>query len=536
MSKRILLGGLAAVLMLAACEDPSATTTTTSISEPAEQETGNPYVPSPLSVSAIGRVEAAPDIAVVTGLIEIEDQNHNAAFARMAEIINGVQATADTAKTEMSYTDISSRDIWDEDCLKANQEAQIRHNEISSALHLNRNVRQRIKNLKQQNQVSQESFDTERLKRLAKIRKLRANRDIPEFRRELFEEEEALEDFKSRFEQGQKQRVKSLESLEDSIKEIEPRLKQTTCGVKNVEAILRFTARIHPADKAPEFMNAFTQAGVTSVNLYGYDFSDYDAVYQKAAEQAVKNARTKARLIAERSGTKLKKVKSFSFSQPTRFGRFGPQSKTVVSQPRYVNYVTIPPVYETVTEPVVIQEASTELVTIPATYETVSETFVVQEASTELVTIPATYETVTETVVVQPQSVTYGPGGQQQVIPAVTKQVNRRVVKTPARVTERVIPAVTQQIQRRVVKTPASTQEKVVPAVIKMETRRVIKTPASTIEQVTPGQTQTVFNGAQADQNNALRRSVLSGPQKVEVSAHLVFDYATALDDVRIVN
>ena len=535
MSKRIFLGGLAAALMLAACEDPS-TTTTTPISEPAEQETGNPYVPSPLSVSAIGRVEAAPDIAVVTGLIEIEDRSHNAAFARMAEIINGVQATADTAKTEMSYTDISSRDIWDEDCLKANQEAQSRHNEISSALHLNRNVRQRIKNLKQQNQASQESFDTERLKRLAKIRKLRANRDIPEFRRELFEEEEALEDYKSRFEQGQKQRTKSLESIENGIKEIEPRLKQKTCNVKNVEAVLRFTARIHPADKAPEFMNAFTQSGVTSVNLYGYDFSDYDAVYQKAAEQAVKNARSKARLIAERSGTKLKKVRSFSVSQPTRFGRFGPQSKTVVTQPRYVNYVSVPPVYETVIEPVVVQEAATELVTIPATYETVTETIVVQDASTELVTIPATYETVTETVVVQPQSVTYGPGGHQQVIPAVTKPITRRVVKTPARTVEKSVPAVTQQIERRVVKTPASVQERVVPAVTKMETRRIIKTPASTIEQVIPAQTQTVFNGAQADQNNALRRSVLSGPQKVEVSAYLVFDYATALDDVRIRN
>ena len=39
------------------------------------------------------------------------------------------------------------------------------------------------------------------------------------------------------------------------------------------------------------------------------------------------------------------------------------------------------------------------------TFRTVTETVVVQEASTELVAIPATYDTVSETVVVQPASV-----------------------------------------------------------------------------------------------------------------------------------
>lgn len=77
-------------------------------------------------------------------------------------------------------------------------------------------------------------------------------------------------------------------------------------------------------------------------------------------------------------------------------------SETVVVQPESVEYVTVPPVYENFTETVVVQEASTELVTIPPVFETVTDTVVVQEASTELVTIPATYETVSETVVVQP--------------------------------------------------------------------------------------------------------------------------------------
>ena len=50
-----------------------------------------------------------------------------------------------------------------------------------------------------------------------------------------------------------------------------------------------------------------------------------------------------------------------------------------------------PPEFETVTETVVVQEASVEYVTVPPTYETYTETIVVQEASTELVTIPAQY-------------------------------------------------------------------------------------------------------------------------------------------------
>lgn len=527
---KLLMGSATALLI--GCENPDAqkiVNETEDMSPIAEQETGSPYYPAPLSVSAIGRVEAAPDIAVVTGLIEVEEDSHDGAYARVADIINLVQQTADTEKTEMSYTQVSASDVWDEDCLKENKEAQTRHYQISSAQRHNKSVRNQIKTQKEQMQNAEETFEEERLTRQVRIRKLRQNRDIPEFRIDLFEEEEGLEDFQTDFKRAQKQRDERLTALEKSIKDVEPRRAQKTCTVLNVKAQMRFTARIHPAEKAPDFMNAFTQAGVSKVNLYGYDFSDYDAVYQKAAERAVEGAREKARLIAERSGTRLKKVQSFSVSQPTRFGRFGPQSKSVVTQPRYVNYVSVPPVFETYTEAVTVQEASTELVTIPPTYETVTETVVVQNASAEFVTIPATYKTVVETFVVQPA---YEYNGQK--VPAVTKQITRRVVDVPARTVEKAVPAVTKQVSRRVIKTPASTRERIIPAVTKMETRRRIKTPARTIEQVVPAQTKQVFTSGQ--NNNALRQSVLSGPQMVEVSAHMVFDYETALDDVRIRN
>ena len=49
------------------------------------------------------------------------------------------------------------------------------------------------------------------------------------------------------------------------------------------------------------------------------------------------------------------------------------------------------PTYRTVTETVVVQEASTELVAIPAVYGTETETVQVQAASVEYTTIPVSY-------------------------------------------------------------------------------------------------------------------------------------------------
>ena len=178
-------------------------------------------------------------------------------------------------------------------------------------------------------------------------------------------------------------------------------------------------------------------------------------------------------------------------------------TETIVVQPQSVEYVAVPATYETYTESVVVQEASTELVTIPAEYEwvegdidgtsveyvtkpaeyeTVTETVVVQPASVEYVTPPKAYDTVTETIVVQPQYI--APDG--SVVPAVTQELSRRVVKTPTVSIERAIPAITKQVTRRVVKTPATLVERVVPYEKKDGKTRVVKTPARTVERVVP--------------------------------------------------
>ena len=134
----------------------------------------------------------------------------------------------------------------------------------------------------------------------------------------------------------------------------------------------------------------------------------------------------------------------------------------------------VPAEFKTVTESVVVQEASTEIVTIPATYETVSEVVLVKPASVEYVTVPATYETVTETIVLQ-EATTNADGS---IVPPVTQTETRRVLKTPAKTLERTVPAVTKLVSRRVVKTPARTTERTKPAAIRTYERQVVAVPS----------------------------------------------------------
>ena len=239
------------------------------------------------------------------------------------------------------------------------------------------------------------------------------------------------------------------------------------------------------------------------VNLFGYDFEDYDTLYKEAAAKAVTDAGGKAELIAARAGTKLTEITDFTVDPPNRVSRFGPQAMIItnhgnrsVAAGRYndtggailnsgpnVEYIITPAVYETVSETVVVQPESVQYVSLPPTYKTISEPVVVQAASTELIAIPATFD-------------------------------------SPARVVERVIPAVTKMETRRVVKTPASTQERRIPAVTKQITRRVVKTPAKATPHVPPER-----NNA----NNALKMS-LAGKRTITVKAALTYSYITPID------
>ena len=186
--------------------------------------------------------------------------------------------------------------------------------------------------------------------------------------------------------------------------------------------------------------------------------------------------------------------------------------------------VFVPATYKTVTEEVLVKEASSRIEIVPARYETVTERVLVQEESTRLEVVPATYGWVEEKVQVKPETkkmvevaAVYGTETERVLVkpahtawktgrgpiervdnstgeimclvevPAEYKTVTKRVLKSPARVDERTIPAEYKTVKRKVVTKPASTREVTVPAkyndvkvrrVLNAESTREVSIPA----------------------------------------------------------
>ena len=104
------------------------------------------------------------------------------------------------------------------------------------------------------------------------------------------------------------------------------------------------------------------------------------------------------------------------------------------------------PTYKTVTERVLVSEASEQIKLTPAKYEWAEQRVMVAPASRKLVEIPAVYETASERVMVEDAKTVWKPGrgavekidnGTGEVmclveVPAVYKTVTKRVLKTPA--------------------------------------------------------------------------------------------------------
>ncbi len=414
-----------------------------------------PFKANPLYVSAVGKVKAVPDIAVITARVSAKYLNESKAVNEVAEMINTVQERLKSKDIETGFTQLGSQVKRDEACQNANHLAQIRYSQIQSDYWFNKQLDTRG------------DKDTERRK-------------------------------------------------------IKPRLAKEVCEVTNIEVSSDMIIRVKPASEAGAVLQALGDAKISTARLFGYDFSNYDALYQDAAEKAVQATRRKAEMITRIAQTELGEIESFTVQGPNRTGRFGPQPNLINHDK--VNQIHRSPgggVYPAVPAPYTVfngassaydqvvttggggsytAQPSSRYTTIPPVYETYTEPVVVQEATTELITIPATWENVTETVVVQPAYT--DPQG--NFTPAVTKQQTRRVVKTPAR-----------------------TQERAVPAVTKLETRRRIKTPARTVENYAGGS----YSGGGINPNsNALQMSLLSGPQTISVSATISYNYKTPID------
>ena len=92
--------------------------------------------------------------------------------------------------------------------------------------------------------------------------------------------------------------------------------------------------------------------------------------------------------------------------------------------PKYITSLEDPPDY--------IKNGVEEWVVIPATFETITETVVVEDAHSELKVTPA--------IIADDGSIRQPAAASLIEMPAVTRVVKHRVVKTPSRVEKRVVP------------------------------------------------------------------------------------------------
>jgi len=154
--------------------------------------------------------------------------------------------------------------------------------------------------------------------------------------------------------------------------------------------------------------------------------------------------------------------------------------------------VLAPAKYKTVTEKVLVKDASEKIVTIPAKYGYKTQKVLVREPSEKIVVVPARYKTVTEKVLVAPATTTWKKGnrarngacstGDCDRVPGSTGEVMCLVNK----------PAQYRTVTKKVLLSPATTKTIPVPAQYKTVRVKTIVQPASTKTIPVPAQYRTV--------------------------------------------
>lgn len=174
--------------------------------------------------------------------------------------------------------------------------------------------------------------------------------------------------------------------------------------------------------------------------------------------------------------------------------------------------VWVEPTYKTVTEKLLVKEATTEYEIIPATYETVEETVEVKQASSYVEVIPATYETMTEEKLVQEggqfwrinNSISAAPAGQEildkaaahgidldgtqpgtcyheHFVPAKFEDVQEDVLVAEAYDVIEPTEAEYRWVEKEIMISEASTRIEEVPAVYKTVKEEVVDVPAHSV-------------------------------------------------------
>lgn len=108
-----------------------------------------------------------------------------------------------------------------------------------------------------------------------------------------------------------------------------PRLDQRVCRAQTIDVSTRMVIRVQPASDAGAVLRALGDTGASEATLFGYDFSDFDSLYQTAAQNAVVNARTKAEAVSKGANGSLGELVAMTVTPPHRVARFGPQPTVI---------------------------------------------------------------------------------------------------------------------------------------------------------------------------------------------------------------
>lgn len=169
----------------------------------------------------------------------------------------------------------------------------------------------------------------------------------------------------------------------------------------------------------------------------------------------------------------------------------------------------VPAVYEEVEEEVLVKEGYKVLNILPAKFDTTVEELLVKERASRLEYVPPTFETVTEQILVQPASMNWVKGKVDKnclsendpeackvwclnETPAKYKTVTRQILKSPGSMIESPIPAEYRSISKALIQSPAQIEENEVPAEYRIVVKTVLAQPAMTKEFEIPAEYSTV--------------------------------------------
>lgn len=183
----------------------------------------------------------------------------------------------------------------------------------------------------------------------------------------------------------------------------------------------------------------------------------------------------------------------------------------------------IPATYEYVTESVLVREASEVAELVPARYEWRTESVLVREAYENLTTIPEVYETQSEKILVKPAYTTWkkGRGPIERLnnstgeimclveIPAEYRTVTSRVIKTAASTSSTPIPAVYKDVKKRIMVEGPTMVKRTIPAEYKSVKVKKVATPARENRIEIPAVYQSVSNRVRVTDSILEWRSIL---------------------------